>query len=52
MAHMMAVRARPAFFDLGDDLFVEAFADVTSWAVADPRWQRRYLGGSVDEAAA
>ncbi|QUD90461.1 hypothetical protein [Phenylobacterium montanum] len=42
-AHMMAVRARPAFFDLGDDLFVEAFADVTSWSVAEPAWQRRYL---------
>ena len=51
VAHMMAVRTRPAFFDLGDDLFVEAFADVTSWAVADPRWQQRYLGSSVDEAA-
>ncbi len=51
VAHMMAVRARPAFFDLGDDLFVEAFADVTSWAVADPRWQRRYLGRSGGGAA-
>ncbi|MBA3811057.1 MAG: hypothetical protein H0X27_05320 [Caulobacteraceae bacterium] len=52
VAHMLAVRARSAFFELGDDLFVEAFADVTSWAVADPRWQRRYLGASVDEATA
>ncbi|MBV8341184.1 MAG: hypothetical protein JO173_02275, partial [Gammaproteobacteria bacterium] len=45
--HMEAVRTRPAFFALGDDLFVEAFADVTSWSVADPEWQRRYLGTSV-----
>jgi len=47
--HMEAVRTRPAFFDLGDDLYLEAFADVTSWNVADPRWQQRYLGQSVDE---
>lgn len=47
VAHMLAVRARPAFFDLGDDLFVEAFADVTSWAVAEPAWQSRYLGRSI-----
>jgi hypothetical protein len=45
--HMAAVRARPAFFDLGDDLFVEAFADVTAWSVAEPAWQRRYLGHAV-----
>ncbi len=51
-AHMMAVRARPAYFDLGDDLFLEAFADVTSWSVAEPAWQRRYLGRSVDAPAA
>ncbi|MEO7027366.1 MAG: hypothetical protein ABI056_07420, partial [Caulobacteraceae bacterium] len=51
VAHMMAVRARPAYFELGDDLFVEAFADVASWAVADPAWQRRYLGQEVDAAA-
>ncbi|MBS0395481.1 MAG: hypothetical protein JSR54_12700, partial [Proteobacteria bacterium] len=47
--HMAAVRARPAFFDLGDDLFVEAFADVTSWSVAEPAWQRRYLGRAAEE---
>ena len=47
--HMEAVRTRPAFFDLGDDLYLEAFADVTSWNVADPRWQQRYLGTSIDE---
>ena len=47
--HMEAIRTRPAFFDLGDDLYLEAFADVTSWNVADPRWQARYLGQSIDE---
>jgi hypothetical protein len=46
--HMMAVRAQPAYFDLGDDLFIEAFADVTSWSVAEPRWQSRYLGKNID----
>jgi hypothetical protein len=50
VAHMLSVHTRPAFFDLGDDLFVEAFADVASWAVASPRWQRRYLGQNIDEA--
>ncbi|MBS0373432.1 MAG: hypothetical protein JSR73_02545 [Proteobacteria bacterium] len=49
--HMAAVRARPAYFDLGDDLFVEAFADVTSWSVAEPAWQQRYLGRAIDERA-
>ena len=48
--HMAAVRARPAFFDLGDELFYEAFADVPSWSVAEPAWQRRYLGHSAPEA--
>jgi hypothetical protein len=50
--HMAAVRTRPAFFALGDDLFVEAFADVTSWSVAEPAWQQRYLGASVPAATA
>ena len=50
--HMAAVRTRPAFFDLGDDLFLEAFADVPSWSVAEPEWQRRYLGTSIDERTA
>ena len=45
--HMAAVRTRPAFFALGDDLFVEAFADVAAWNVAEPAWQQRYLGSSV-----
>lgn len=50
VAHFQAVRARPAYYDLGDALFVEAVADVTSWSVADPRWQRKYLGKSIDGA--
>jgi hypothetical protein len=50
--HMQAVRTRPAFFGLGDDLFLEAFADVSSWSVLEPRWQQRYLGRGVDEQTA
>jgi hypothetical protein len=50
--HMQAVRTRPAFFGLGDDLFLEAFADVPSWSVIEPRWQQRYLGRSVDAQTA
>jgi len=42
--HMMALRSRPAFFDLGDAVFYEAFADVPSWSVAEPAFQTRYLG--------
>ena len=41
---------RPAFFGWGDDLYVEAFADVTSWSVAQPAWQQRYLGRSTNES--
>jgi hypothetical protein len=48
--HGAAVRGRPAFMDLGDDLFVEAFADVTSWDTYDPRWQQKYLGRSAPQA--
>ncbi len=48
--HMEALRTRPAHFDLGDDLYVEAFADVTSWSVAEPAWQRRFLRQSVPAA--
>ena len=44
--HYMAVRARPAFF-WSDTLFIEAFADVPSWAVFEPAWQEKYLGQSV-----
>src|SRR5262249_60839794 len=34
-AHMLALHTRPAFMDLGDDLFLEAFADVASWSTDD-----------------
>jgi hypothetical protein len=50
VVHMMAVRARPAFMDLGDGLFVEAFADVPSWNTYEPAWQRKYVGRDVDES--
>ena len=50
VAHMMAVRTRPAFMDLGDSLFVEAFADVPAWNTFDPAWQRKYFGRSAPEA--
>ncbi|HKZ72576.1 MAG TPA: amidohydrolase family protein [Steroidobacteraceae bacterium] len=49
--HIAAVRARPAFF-WPDTLFMEAFADVPSWSVFDPDWQRKYLGRAVDRSAA
>jgi hypothetical protein len=44
IVHMMAVRTRPAFMDLGDSLFIEAFADVPSWSTYEPAWQRKYVG--------
>jgi hypothetical protein len=50
VVHMMAVRTRPAFMDLGDSLFVEAFADVPAWNTFDPAWQRKYLGRSAPAA--
>jgi hypothetical protein len=49
--HISAIRNRPAFVDWNDDLFVEAFADVSSWSVYEPAWQRRYLGADVPEHA-
>jgi hypothetical protein len=49
--HMMALRTRPAFMDLGDALFFEALADVPSWQTYEPAWQRKYLGRSANEAA-
>ena len=49
--HMMAIHVRPAFMDLGDSLFVEAFADVTSWNTFEPSWQQKYLGQAAPEAA-
>jgi oligoendopeptidase F len=49
--HMMALRTRPAFMDLGDDVFLEAFADVPSWSTYEPVWQQHYLGHSVTTSA-
>jgi Peptidase family M3 len=47
--HISAIRNRPAFVDWNDDLFVEAFADVSSWSLYEPAWQRRYLGAAAPE---
>ena len=49
-AHMMALRTRPAFMDLGDAVFYEAVADVPSWSVYEPAWQQKYLGKSVAQS--
>lgn len=50
--HYCAIHNRPAFMDIGpDDVFTEAFADVTSWNVYDPAWQHKYLGREVSESA-
>ena len=49
--HMLALRTRPAFMELGDPIFFEAFADVPSWSVYEPAWQQKYLGRSVAEAS-
>jgi len=49
VVHMMALHTRPAFMDLGDPLFYEAFADVPSWSTYEPAWQKRYLGRSSRE---
>lgn len=51
VVHMMALRTRPAFMDLGDPLFYEAFADVPSWSTYEPAWQQKYLGRSSAEAS-
>ena len=48
--HVAAVRTRPAFMDLGDALFVEAFADVVSWNTYQPAWQQKYIGRSAPES--
>jgi hypothetical protein len=47
--HMMALHTRPAFMDLGDPVFYEAFADVPSWDTYEPAWQQKYLGTSAPE---
>jgi oligoendopeptidase F len=49
VVHMMALQTRPAFMDLGDPLFYEAFADVPSWSTYEPAWQQKYLGRSSAE---
>jgi hypothetical protein len=49
--HMLALRTRPAFMDLGDPIFFEAFADVPAWSVYESDWQRKYLHRSVPESA-
>ena len=50
--HFAALRTRPAFFSLGDDLFFEAFADVPAWSSSEPDWQQKYLGLHADEGSA
>ena len=49
--HVSAIRTRPAYMDWPDTLFTEAFADVPSWSVHEPAWQRRYLGVEAPEPA-
>lgn len=49
--HMTALRTRPAFMDLGDAVFYEAFADVPSWSTYEPVWQQHYLGHSASTRA-
>jgi Peptidase family M3 len=49
--HVSAIHSRPAYMDWPDTLFTEAFADVPSWSVHEPAWQRRYLGSAVPEHA-
>lgn len=48
--HIAAIHTRPAFMDMGDSLFVEAFADVPSWNTYEPAWQQRYLGHAAPES--
>jgi hypothetical protein len=48
--YMMAIHVRPAFMDVSDALFDEAFADVPSWNTYEPAWQRKYLGQAAPEA--
>ena len=48
--HISAIRNRPAFTDWPDTLFDEAFADVPSWSVYEPAWQRKYLGTELPAA--
>jgi hypothetical protein len=48
--HVSAIHTRPAYMTWPDTLFTEAFADVPSWSVHEPAWQRQYLGTAVAEA--
>jgi hypothetical protein len=50
--HFEALRTRPAFFSLGDELFFEAFADVPAWSSSEPLWQQKYLGRHAAEGSA
>jgi hypothetical protein len=50
--HYAALRTRPAYFSLGDDLFFEAFADVPAWSSSEPVWQQKYLGHHADDGSA
>ena len=50
--HISAIRNRPAFTDWPDTLVTEAFADVPSWSVFEPQWQRKYLGKEVEPETA
>jgi hypothetical protein len=50
--HYAALRTRPAYFSLGDDLFFEAFADVPAWSSSEPAWQQKYLGHRAEEGSA
>lgn len=48
--HISAIRNRPAFTEWPDTLFTEAFADVPSWSVYEPAWQKKYLGTALPAA--
>jgi hypothetical protein len=50
--HYAALRTRPAYFSLGDDVFFEAFADVPAWSSSEPEWQQKYLGRRAGESSA
>ncbi len=44
-----AIHNRPVYVDWTDDLIEEAFADVPSWSVYEPAWQRHFLGTEASE---
>lgn len=48
--HLMAIRARPAYF-WPDAFFGEVFGEVVASSVYEPAWQRKYLGRSVCRSA-